>query len=334
MTRLPTLTICAIVMLGAAWCPADDIEGTRVYEAQRVAQRPAIDGRLDDPCWQRAMKANSFVRIIKGPVEVVQTLFQVVYDDANLYIAVTCLEPDPQAIRAEIRTRDVSSVMADDAVEIFIHPRLDEPEYYQLAANPLGARYDGRAFDPTWNAEWEAVGSVGEDAWYLECAVRFDSLGTFGAPGAIWGFNVNRDRQAGGDTEWSGWSDTMGGFHAPERFGQLVFGGTTSGVNRSQILECARYARRSIQLEDTITTALVRARGSAIDLLQPAEREQAAPMIDRAEQALAALHDFIEADQALDLEGWMRVTAELERAAADMDEVRWLIKFAELLADD
>jgi len=245
MNRTAARIICAIAVLASASCHAADLETTRVYEAQRVEQRPVIDGRLDDPCWQRALKADSFVRIMRGPAEVQQTLFQVAWDDANLYLAVTCLEPNPDAIKAEMRAHDVSAVMADDAVEIFLHPRLDEPAYYQLAANSLGTRYDGRAFDSSWNADWQAAATVGPDAWYLECAISFASLGVYGAPGAIWGLNVNRDRQAGGETEWSGWSDTVSGFHVPERFGRLVFAGTVAGVNRSLIMECARYARRS-----------------------------------------------------------------------------------------
>lgn len=334
MIRTSVHITCAITILAAALCQAQELEGARVYEAARIDQRPVIDGHLDEACWQQAPKANSFVRILKGPVQVQQTLFQVVWDDANLYLGITCLEPQPEAIRAEVRSRDLSAVMGDDAVEVFLHPRLDEPQYYQLAANSLGTRYDGRAFDPSWNAEWQAAASVGEDAWYLECAVSFASLGAYAAPGAVWGLNVNRDRQAGGDTEWSGWSDTMGAFHSPERFGRLVFTGASAGLNRSLILECARYARRSIELENTITAALARAKGSGIDLLSEQERAEAEPAIARAEQALGALRAFSEADRPLDLEGWMRVTGQLAQAAAEMAEVHWLIKFAELLARD
>ncbi len=334
MNRTAARIICAIAILAAVACHAADLESTRVYEATRVEQPPVIDGRLDDPCWQGAPKADSFVRIMKGPAEIQQTLFQVAWDDANLYIAVTCLEPNPEAIKAEMRANDVSAVMGDDAVEIFLHPRLDEPTYYQLAANSLGTRYDGRAFDSSWNADWQAAATVGADAWYLECAVSFASLGVYAAPGAMWGLNVNRDRLAGGDTEWSGWSDTMDGFHVPERFGRLVFTGTVTGVNRSLIMECARYARRSIELEQRIAAALPRARGSGIDLLDDEDRAQAQPAVERAVAALDGLHAFMEADRPLDLAGWARVTAELEAAAEEMDEVSWLIRFAELLAQD
>lgn len=331
--RTLTVIICAVGLLAGTMVAAQELGDTRVYEAQLVTQRPVIDGRLDDACWQTALPTGGFVRVLKGPEEPVPTLFQVAYDDASLFIAVTCLEPNPSGIRAEVRTDDLSAVMGDDAVEIFLHPRLDEPTYYQLAANSVGARYDGRAFDPTWNADWQAAGSVGEDAWYLECAVSFASLGALGAPGATWGLNVNRDRQAGGDTEWSGWSNTQSGFHVPERFGRLVFGGTATGVNRSLIIECARYAARSIALEDRLTGDLAKWRTGA-ELLEPDKRTAAAPVIERAEAALAALRAFGEAGEPLDLRGWTRVVAQLETAAAEMGEVAWQIKFAELLADE
>jgi len=333
MMRTLTVVTCAVGILAGAMAAAQELGATRVYEAQLVEQRPAIDGRLDDVCWQTALPTGGFVRIMRGPEEVQQTLFQVAYDDASLFIAVTCLEPNPSGIRAEVRADDLSAVMGDDAVEMFLHPRLDEPAYYQLAANSLGTRYDGRAFDPTWNADWQAAGSVGEDAWYLECAISFASLGAFGAPGATWGLNVNRDRQAGGDTEWSGWSDTQGGFHVPERFGRLVFGGTATGVNRSLIIECARYAARSIALEDRLTGDLAKWR-TGMELLEPDKRTAAAPVIGRAEAAPGALRTLSEAGEPLDLRGWTRVVAQLEAAAEEMGEVAWQIKFAELLADD
>jgi len=307
---------------------------TRVYECMRMTTPPVIDGKLTDACWQEASKSSQFVRVIKGPATIQQTEFQVVYDDAWLYLGVICLEPNPKAIQAIVRSRDVSSVMGDDAVEMFFRPDRNAPDYYQLSANSLGTRYDGKAFDASWNAEWQAVGSVGEDAWYLECAISFDSFGHFGVPGTVWGFNVNRDRAAGGDTEWSGWSDTMGGFHAPERFGQLVFGGEAGGVDRAMIIECARYAKESIRLERAVRDGLRLISESGLEALDAKDRGEVQPALDAAEKSLEQLRALLAQSTALDLEDWRRVTGGLREAADDIGEITWVIKFAVLLADD
>ncbi len=332
MSRSLRIMACLIAALAAVGAAAQELGETRVYECKRAADRPVIDGELSEACWQQAAKTDQFVRVMKGPAEIQQTLVQAAYDDANLYIGVTCLEPNPGAISARVTTRDMSAVMGDDAVEIFLRPSLDGPDYYQLSANSLGTRYDGKAFEAGWNADWKAAGSVGEDAWRLECAISFESLGGVGAPGVVWGFNVCRDRQAGGETEWSAWSDTMGGFHTPERFGHLVFAGTTTGVNRSLVIECANSARESISLEETIVEALREIR-SGMDLIPEQEREQVEPAAGRAQQALDALHEFLEADRPFDLEGWMAVNEQLEASAEEMDRMSWIIKFGRLLAD-
>ena len=174
----------------------------------------------------------------------------------------------------------------------------------------------------------------GEDAWYLECAISFDSFGHFGVPGTVWGFNVNRDRAAGGDTEWSGWSDTMGGFHAPERFGQLVFGGEAGGVDRAMIIECARYAKESIRLERAVRDGLRLISESGLEALDPKDRGEVQPALDAAEKSLEQLRALLAQSTALDLEDWRRVTGGLREEADDIGEITWVIKFAVLLADD
>ncbi|MGC9318904.1 MAG: sugar-binding protein [Armatimonadota bacterium] len=324
------LCLTAAIAAGCTW--AAQLGETRVYECNRVAERPVIDGKLNDACWRKAAKTDQFVRVMKGPADIQQTVFQVAYDDANLYLAVTCIEPQPANIKAEVTARDLTAVMGDDAIEIFIQPDPPDGDYYQLSANSLGTRYDGKAFEAGWNADWQAAGSVGEDAWHLECAMAFESLGGYGAPGAVWGFNVCRDRQAGGQTEWSAWSDTMGGFHTPERFGHLVFAGAPTGVNRSLIIECSDYARRSIRLEEAISEALAEFEGG-LELLPEAERQQVAPTVRRAGEALEALHEFLERDQPLDLQGWMAVTEQLEASAAEVERAMWTVRFGRLLAD-
>lgn len=323
------ITGCLIAIFLSVGVFAQD---TRMYECPRADQRPVIDGKLDDACWQAAPKTGQFTRVMKGPGEIKQTTFQAVYDDANLYLGVTCIEPQTGNIKADVRTRDVSAVMGDDAIEIFLQPDLDADEYYQLAANSLGTRYDGLAFEPGWNAQWQAAGSVGEGAWYLECAIAFESFEAFGAPGATWGFNVCRDRNAGGQTEWSAWSDTMGGFHSPERFGRLVFAGEAGGVNRSLMIECANHARRSIALQETIATGLAEIEGGT-ELLPEKDRTEVEATVKRAQAALDSLQAFLAEDRPLDLEGWIGVTEQLRASAAEMERVAWIIRFGRLLAD-
>ena len=49
--------------------------------------------------------------------------------------------------------------------------------------------------------------------------------------------NVCRDRQAGGDTQWSAWSPSHAGFHQPASFGRLMFGGQLPNRDQFPALE-------------------------------------------------------------------------------------------------
>lgn len=306
---------------------------TRVYECLRVAQPPLVDGKLTDLCWQQATRTTQFVRVLRGPEKIQPTIVQAVHDGAFLYVAVTCLEPNPLGIRATVTTNDLSTIMADDAVEIFVRPDLEAPDYYQFAANSLGARYEGKAFDSSWNAEWQAAASVGTSAWYLECAIPLSALGHLPTPGAVWGFNVARDRQAGGETEWSSWADTPEGFHMPDRFGRLIFSGQGGGIDRGLLLECARYAQSTIALENALHEALAAIR-EGMPALSEKQRQQAQPKIAAAEESLKALAELLRQPSPLDLERWVSVAARMEKAARQLEDVVWEARFARLISEE
>ncbi len=326
-------TIALVLALGVA-APAADLATGRVYEALRVSARPVIDGKLTEACWQQAPKTGQFTRVIQGGAHIQDTLFQVAYDDTRLYIGVTCPEPRPEAIQAQIVADDTSAVMGDDAVEVFLRPDLAATTYYQLAANSRGVRYDGEGFNAAWNADWKAAAALGKDAWTLECAISCVSLGRYGVPGARWGFNVCRDRQAGGETEWSAWSDTLGqGFHAPERFGTLLFGGTEAGLSRGTLIEAARYAQISVELEGQLSEALGLLRGHGLDKLEPGERKRVQAGIAAADHSLADLRALLAGPTPLDVAAWIRVTRAMQQATEGVDAAAWDVRFATLLAD-
>ena len=332
-TRLCTPILAALLCATPLWGAA--LGEGRLYECIPAAEAPTIDGDLTDECWQKAPRSGEFVRVIQGPEDIQQCYLQAAYDDVNLYLAITCLEPNPEKIRAAVVTPDTSSVMGDDAVEIFLRPDLAAPKYYQLSANSLCTKYDGQAFDPSWNGQWTAAATVGGAAWYLELAVRFSSFGRYAVPGMTWGFNVCRDRQAGGDTEWSAWADTMGeGFHVPARFGTLIFGGQASGANRGLLIECARKAEASIALEAQISEGLALFETLGLDKVPEADRQAIEERVRKAQNSLQALQDFLGKQTVLDFETWAQVTQQMQAAAEALDEVAWDVRFAALLADD
>lgn len=323
--------MAALVCLTAVTAGAAEPGEVRLYEAIRAEEPPAIDGRLDDPCWQDANVTNMFVRIAKGPAEIQQTVWRAVYDATHFYLAVTCYEENVGGILAHANTRDNSNVMSDDALEIFIRPSLASDAYYQCAANSLGTQFDGKGFDSGWDGEWEAAGSVGEDAWQLEAAFSFESFGGASVPGDVWGFNVARDRHAGGETEWSSWSDLGGGFHDYESFGHLIFGSRGGPISRAQIIEVASYARRSLALQGSVETALNVLRDGGLQHLSEDRQEELRPRMAQAEEALAKLDSVLSGERALDLSAWIEAVQALEQADAAIADAAWDVRIDRLL---
>jgi hypothetical protein len=325
------LTIITILLATSAF--AQDLGDKRLYESPRAAAPPVIDGKLDDACWKTAPATGQFWKLKSVANEVQPTSFQVCYDEKAVYIGVTCAEANPRAIAANVKIEDDSTVMGDDAIELFLRPDLQGRDYYQFSANSLGTRYDGRGFDAGWNGEWQAAGNTGDKGWTLECAISFKSFGRFAVPGAVWGLQVCRDRQAGEDTEWSAWAPSPGGFHQPDKFGNLIFGGAAGAGDRATLIECARLAQVNLALEERLGRALATVRGHDLTKLPPPQRERIQAQLAAAEEAQQSLRDLLKGTNLLDSRQWYAVNTDLRKAADDLDEVAWLVRFDKLLGD-
>jgi len=329
----PKITLCVVLLLAGGLARAADLETQKIYEAIRAEKAPVIDGKLDDACWQQAKASGEFWKLSGAAAVIQQTLFQIAYDSANLYLAITNFESNPAAMKNDIRVDDLTAVMGDEANEWFLEPEIGG-DYYQFAANCVGAKYDGRAMDSSWNGTWRVATGKTDTAWTLEAAIAFSSFGRYGVPGAVWGLNVCRDRQAGSDTEWSAWSPTPGGFHQTGHFGRLVFGGQSGqGIDRAALIECARAAMKSFDLERRLNEAMATVRTGKAEGLKPEQRQQREAQLAAGQAALDALAKLLQGDKPLDTRAWVETNARLQTALAPLEETAWQVKFEVLLGD-
>ena len=67
-----------------------------------------LDGRLDEPCWQKAHTGAGFGMWDpdRGAASTQETFFKVVFGDDAIYFAVACHETDPSRIRKALSRRD------------------------------------------------------------------------------------------------------------------------------------------------------------------------------------------------------------------------------------
>ena len=182
---------------------------------------PTIDGRLDDRCWSNS-EVFSVSTLPGGLPAAFSTSVQVAHDSDNLYFSFRCKEPLVEKIVVKEYQRD-GRVGRDDSVEIFLDPNLDRKSYFHFIINADGILYDAAGKDKSWNCDAIAHAGRESDAWTLEVAIPFISLG-LARPreGQKIGFNLARTRW---QRTWepAQWAATLGDHHMPHRFGILVF---------------------------------------------------------------------------------------------------------------
>ncbi len=198
----------------------------KTYQAPRLAAAPVIDGDLADAVWQAAPRATGFVLLAtEHPYVDAQTVVKAGWDERNLYLGITCYENQMGALKAAAHGQD-SAAYGDDAIEILLGPRPEQvTDYYQLVANTGEGTYDGRRYDAKWNGNWQRAVKQYPDRWTLEVAVPFADLeAPTPAQGTLWGWNIARDRAAGGGVDaLSSLAEVLGGWHSPEQFDKLLF---------------------------------------------------------------------------------------------------------------
>ena len=148
-------------------------------KAVRATAAPAIDGRLDDACWQEASHLTGFwrERVSGPPLE--PTEAWVCYDSEGLYFAFRCADSRPSEIRADQKKRQ-GQIFQDDRVMVALDVSNSGQTFYIFQVTPAGTQYDqvpgGTSEKIEWKGDWRAAASVDEGGWTAEIAVPFSIL--------------------------------------------------------------------------------------------------------------------------------------------------------------
>ena len=131
-----SFTLLALTCAGAGeWkfpCPENEIAR---YTACHVTESVRIDGRLDEPAWQRAPRSPRFIDILTGQPVIHDTRASVLWDDENLYVAYWVEEP---SVHAKF-TKNNSPIYCDNDVEFFV---AGHDAYYEFEINAFNTTYE------------------------------------------------------------------------------------------------------------------------------------------------------------------------------------------------
>jgi hypothetical protein len=251
MTRSLTRSLSTLCLAtGIAFtAPAQSTQPAPLsYDCHRTTTPIVIDGKLDDPAWNKAPWTSNFVDIegAAKPTPRFRTRVKMLYDDKYLYIAAELQEPN---VTATLREHD-SVIFHDNDFEVFIKPLPQTESYYEFEMNAFNTGWDlflnkpynenGKP-DNSWDIAGlkTAVGIQGtinhpsdtDQGWTLEIAYplnAFDSRQTVPPPhpGTVWRINFSRVEWKPGNPKEDNWVWSPQGvinMHVPDRWGYLHF---------------------------------------------------------------------------------------------------------------
>ncbi len=148
----------------------------RTYVCAKTPVSLKIDGKLNEPAWQKARWTQPFVDIRgkHGPKPRFETRVKMLWDEKFFYVAAQLQEPD---VWATLKKRD-SVIFHDNDFEVFIDPDGDTHDYYEFEINALNTVWDLLLTKP-YRDDGDAVN--GWDIHGLKSAVRVD--GSLNRPG-------------------------------------------------------------------------------------------------------------------------------------------------------
>jgi hypothetical protein len=208
-----------------------------------VSSKPALDGKLDDPAWKKAVVIKDFVYYMNKHVKASEpTEVYLMHDRDNLYLGFKCFSNNMSKLKTSQRGKD-GNVFADDSIEMFFNNTNDKAGFYQLCFNASGSQFDLKGYgsrnlgqntfmvnygkkkmrDSKWDGDWQVKTSRFTDRWEAEVVIPFK---TIGRDSDIWGMFFGRNNRAANETTAN---RGIGFFDQPNLYPAVAFAGTTDG---------------------------------------------------------------------------------------------------------
>ncbi len=160
---------------------------TTSLDVPRCAQPPTIEGRLRDAEWRSAAQFGIPRDGGSGPA----TRGFICYDDAALYVAVTCDLALGEAPVFAAHERDTGA-WRDDCIELWTDTAGEGKAVYQFIISAGGAIYDANPAGTDHNPDWQHAASVTADGWSVEMALPLAAVELDAWPATL-GFNIGRN---------------------------------------------------------------------------------------------------------------------------------------------
>ena len=167
------------------------------YHINKAVSEIRIDGKLDEPQWERCESATDFWMITPADTSRAQckTLAKFTYDDKYLYFSAINSQQKQAPYIVESLKRDFN-FGRNDNLWLVLEPFNDLTNGWVFGTNAAGAQFDGQIgegtnLNPNWDNRWISQTSFDGQNWILEMAIPFSSL-RYKAGETNWGMNLSR----------------------------------------------------------------------------------------------------------------------------------------------
>lgn len=148
-------------------------------DVMKVGDDPVIDGKLIDNCWKQAkryhlkeaFKIRQLKHMLKG------NRVRAVWTENGITFGIRAFGKLPFSAKW---TKHDEAIYEDESIELFIVPKADDYNYYQVVINPIGGVYDGKNRDGKFDfKKLKAKAYFRNDCnwWCAEIFIPFSELG-------------------------------------------------------------------------------------------------------------------------------------------------------------
>lgn len=222
-------TLGAVMLVG---CKPGVRTEIQTMDVPRASGAITVDGRLDEPAWQRAARTGPLIDTLTGAIGHPRNAHggvRALWNDEALWLGWTITD----STRVDLGVGQTDPhLWENDCAEVMLDPGGDGRDYYELQVGPSGSVFDTmyrtprvpRPFGITdWNAQLRSSARATDGGYVVEMAIPWRSIGVQ-APDentVLRGNFYLMDRTPEGQ-KFAGWSPPMiGDFHVPDRFGHL-----------------------------------------------------------------------------------------------------------------
>ena len=163
--------------------PTTPIGRVPVLNCQRAAQRPFLDGKLEDAIWETVAKngAAQFLKSaenwVTGKDENNMTQMMVAFDEEFLFLAIRCSKSKdvryPETATSRSYDQDLESF---DRVAIQLDTDRDYATAFAMTMDSRGCVQESCGRDPGWNPKWYVASTQDDSHWTVEAAIRINEL--------------------------------------------------------------------------------------------------------------------------------------------------------------